>query len=338
MESSVRSSIQSSIGHQSGIIGRAEKEMIGPMERFLMEYRDEAKDLQAKSEYAADFARIHQRLAEEDLPQHKERFRDFLNANLTQNIAGLDAMLAEEVKAHRKRMEQVNTALRHLEYSGQTYVEVAVNDTRERTVAEFKADLRSILGAGMQPDEHARLELFTMIRKLVERFRKEPEWTRQVTDSRGWLGFGINERRRSDGASVDFLDSSQGKSGGQKAKLAFTLLAASLLAQYGLADDAGRADSFRLVVIDEIFARTDEPNSRRALQLFRDFGFQLILAAPWEAKVRIAESFVDSWHLTLNPAGDASTVQRASRAAYDAARDHALKLKPQPVSADGGQG
>jgi uncharacterized protein YPO0396 len=142
---------------------------------------------------------------------------------------------------------------------------------------------------------------------------------KMVADSRNWLDFGIRECRRSDGSEMDYFDSSQGKSGGQKAKLAFTILAASLCAQYGLAEDSGNVDGFRLVVIDEIFARTDEGNSRRALDLFRSMGFQLILAAPWEAKVRIAESYVSNYHLAVNPEHNASTIRRASREAYEEA-------------------
>ena len=145
----------------------------------------------------------------------------------------------------------------------------------------------------------------------------------RVADSRLWLECSVNERHKSDGAVVNSMDSSTGKSGGQKAKMAFTILAASLLAQYGLADDPDRADSLRLVVVDEVFARTDAQNSHRALELFQRLGFQLLLAAPWKAEARIAERYVESFHLTVNPNGDSSRVRRATRAQYETARQQA---------------
>lgn len=304
-------------------INEAGQQMIGPMKEFLIAYRDEAADLAAEPAYAPDFVRLHEQLVREDLPRHEERFRDFLNTNLTENIGGLEDKLTTEVKAHRARIELVNTALGGLEYSPGIFVELDRRDTRDAAIRDFKARLRDCLSAGLHPDEHQRLDLYVKIREIVTRFGKEPDWTARVTDSRLWLDFGVRERRRSDGAEVNYVDSSTGKSGGQKAKLAFTILSASLLAQYGLADDPHRADSLRLVVVDEVFARTDEPNSRRALELFRRMGFQLLLAAPWKAEARIAESYVESFHLTVNPNGDASRVKRANREEYEGQRPSA---------------
>lgn len=301
-------------------VNEAEKVMIGPMKEFLIAYPDEAADLAAEPVYASDFVAVHGRLVREGLPGHEERFRDFLNTNLTENIGGLEDKLSSEVKAHRARIDQVNTALAGLEYSPGTLVELDRRDTRDAAIRDFKARLRDCLSAGLHPDESQRLELYKKIREIVTRFGKEPDWTAHVADSRLWLDFGVRERRRADGVEINYMDSSAGKSGGQKAKLAFTILSASLLAQYGLADDPHRADSLRLVVVDEVFARTDEPNSRRAMELFKRMGFQLLLAAPWKAEARIAESYVDSFHLTLNPNDNASRIQRASRTQYESLR------------------
>ena len=301
-------------------INEAEKRMIAPMQRFLNDYPNEAKDIGPSPTYAPEFVNLHDQLVREDLPRHKERFRDFLNTNLTESIGGLEAMLDAEVKGHRERIGQVNSALRHLDYGQGTFVEIVNRDTRDVGVRDFKARLRDCLGAGLNPDETQRLELYKKIRGIVTRFAQEPEWMSRVADSRLWLEFSVNERRQTDSVIINTLDSSTGKSGGQKAKMAFTILAASLLAQYGLADDPDRADSLRLVMVDEVFSRTDAPNSQRALELFHRLGFQLVLAAPWKAEARIAERFVDNFHLTVNPNDDASRIRRATRAQYDAAR------------------
>ena len=306
-------------------INQGREAMGSPMRKFLEKFSEEGRDLDASPDYAADFTRIYERLVREDLPSHEERFREFLNQNLVQHVGGLDAALAEEVKGHHQRLGQVNAALARLEYSHDTHVEIHHPDTRDVAIRTFRGQLRDILGIGMHLEsEPERLLLFEKMRLLVSRFRDDPEWTRRVADSRHWIDFGIRERRRTDGVQVDYFDSSQGKSGGQKAKLAFTVLAASLHAQYGLAEDEERTDTFRLVIIDEIFARTDEPNSRRALTLFQNLGFQLLLAAPWEAKVRIAEPFVDSYHLAVNPEHSASRVLKATREAYEDARERRL--------------
>ena len=284
----VNSSLRGRSSNLTAKINEAEKVMIGPMKEFLLAYPDEAADLAAEPKYAEDFVALHEQLVREGLPGHEERFRDFLNTNLTENIGGLEDKLNSEVKAHRERIGQVNSALARLEFSPGTFVELDRRDTRDAAIRDFKARLRDCLSAGLHPDESQRLDLYKKIREIVTRFGKEPDWTARVTDSRLWLDVNVSERRRSDGVQINYYDSSSGKSGGQKTKLAFSILSASLLAQYGLADDPQRADSLRLVVVDEVFSRTDEPNSRRAMDLFQRMGFQLLIAAPWKAEARMS--------------------------------------------------
>lgn len=311
---------------QARIISSGREAMGSPMQKFLEKYGEEGKDLAAKPEYSGDFTRLYQRLVNEALPDHEERFREFLNENLIQYVGGLDAALSQEVKAHHQRITLVNAALARLEYAHGTHVQVHDPVTRDPLIRDFKGQLRDILGTGMNLEgEQERLALFEKMQKLIARFRTDLDWMKKVADSRNWIDFGIRELRTSDQQQVNYYDSSLGKSGGQKAKLAFNVLAAALHAQYGLAEDDTRADTFRLVIIDEIFARTDEPNSKRALELFKNMGFQLLLAAPWEAKVRIAENFVDSYHLALNPNLNASSVLKADRARYEAVREQSLK-------------
>ena len=74
-------------------------------------------------------------------------------------------------------------------------------------------------------------------------------------------------------------------------------------------------------ILNMDFARTDEANSLRALRLFQKLGLQLIVVNPFDAKGRIVEDFVDSFHLAVNPEGNNSKLRRASRAEYDAAVD-----------------
>lgn len=134
----------------------------------------------------------------------------------------------------------------------------------------------------------------------------------------------MREHADSDSRELNYYSASSGKSGGQKTKLAFTILASAISAQYGLIDNDTGGPTFRFVVIDEAFARTDEPNSERALRLFQSLGLQLLIVSPFDAKSRIVEDYVDTFHLALNPDLNNSRIRVASRADYDAARDEAV--------------
>jgi uncharacterized protein YPO0396 len=58
--------------------------------------------------------------------------------------------------------------------------------------------------------------------------------TRKVTDVRNWFVFSASERWREDDQEHEHYSDAGGKSGGQKEKLAYTVLAASLAYQFGL--------------------------------------------------------------------------------------------------------
>ena len=85
---------------------------------------------------------------------------------------------------------------------------------------------------------------------------------------RNWFTFSACERWREDDNEHEHYSDSGGKSGGQKEKLAYTILAASLAYQFGLEWGAVRSRSFRFVVIDEAFGRGSDESAHYGLRLF----------------------------------------------------------------------
>ena len=82
---------------------------------------------------------------------------------------------------------------------------------------------------------------------------------------RYWFVFAASERWREDHSEHEHYSDSGGKSGGQKEKLAYTILAASLAYQFGLEWGAVRSRSFRFVVIDEAFGRGSDESAQYGL-------------------------------------------------------------------------
>ena len=305
---------------QSDAIQGAVAEMLPAMSNFLRDYPEFSNDLRAEAGFAADFAALRERIEHQELDGHKKRFEEFLGTNLVGDMAMFNAKLLEHEKAIRDRIAAVNTALRKIAYSDTTHVQIVAAATRSDVVRQFRAEVKDCLSGGINPSAEDRLRIFGRIRDLIAKFEKDDVWTRHVTDARNWLEFGVRELADADGREVDYLAGSAGKSGGQKAKLAFTILASAIAAQYGLLDAERESDTFRLVVIDEAFARTDEANSRRALDLFKSLGLQLVVVSPFDAKSRIVEDYVDSFHVAANSDGNNSKLRRASRAEYDEVR------------------
>ena len=115
-----------------------------------------------------------------------------------------------------------------------------------------------------------------------------------VTDVRNWFTFAVPERiRKADGSrgeEYEHYTDSSGKSGGQKEKLAYTILAASFVYSFGIAGSR-RLPTFRFTVIDEAFLKSSDESARFGLSLFRRMGLQLLVVTPL-AKIPTIESFI----------------------------------------------
>jgi uncharacterized protein YPO0396 len=137
---------------------------------------------------------------------------------------------------------------------------------------------------------------------------------------RNWFYFAASERWREDGSEHEHYSDSGGKSGGQKEKLAYTILAASLAYQFGLEWGATRSRGFRFVLIDEAFGRGSDESARYGLELFRQLDLQLLIVTPLQ-KIHIIEPHVYSVGFVHNEGGSASKLRNLSIEAYRAERE-----------------
>jgi uncharacterized protein YPO0396 len=319
-------------------VNEAVEKMVAGMSEFLGQFPDFRQTLEVGRAYADSFASVLHRIEEEDLPRHRERFEHYLNENLVGDLLMLNRRLEEHQEGIEGRIEEINEALRGIDYADDTYVQLRLVSRPGHEVAEFRRSLRDCFEHGIAPAPDERLRIFERVRLLLEQFQRDPEATQRVTDVRTWFAAGVRELRRSDDVEVNYYAATTGKSGGQKAKLAFTILASALSAQYGLSTAAQDAPNFRLVVIDEAFSRTDESNSTRAMQLFSQLGFQLLIVGPFDAKAKLAVPFVRTIHLASNPSGNSSRLIALTREQVEAGpeanglQSEALQSPPSPTS------
>jgi uncharacterized protein YPO0396 len=160
------------------------------------------------------------------------------------------------------------------------------------------------------------------VRHIIERFRgregqseQDRRWTGKVTDVRNWFVFAASERWRDDDIEFEHYSDSGGKSGGQKEKLAYTILAASLAYQFGLEWGAVRSRTFRFVVIDEAFGRGSDESAQYGLKLFSQLNLQLLIVTPLQ-KIHIIEPFVSSVGFVQNDEGRASKLRNLTIEEY----------------------
>jgi uncharacterized protein YPO0396 len=275
---------------------RASVNAVGLMQKFSSAYPGDAVDMDATLESAADFRRVHQRLVEDDLPRFEAEFKKQLSENTMREVAGFNQHLHVSSKRINDHVERINKSLAGIRYTPTTYIRLEATTSADVDIRDFKRDLRECIDGALSGDGDAYItDRFPKVQAIVERFRgrearaeEDKRWTARVTDVRNWYTFAIVERDRDTDASVAHYSDSDGKSGGEKEKLAYTVLAAALSYQFGLVAGDPRSRTFRFVAIDEAFARGSDASTRFALELFDKMGLQLLIVTPLQKKEVIA--------------------------------------------------
>ena len=309
----------------SSAIDATQREMNGyttgiqqQMGEFLRRWPALRDEMDADIRAIGDFRSLHERVQRDDLPRFEGEFRHQLNTNAVRELVGFHAWLRKNADEIRQRIETINEALRAIDYNPGRIIVLNAEPTVNQEVRQFRADLREATTDVLSSDSGDAEQQFERIRALIERFKgreghaeSDRLWTRRVTDVRTWFTFAASEQDRGSGEEFEHYTDSDGKSGGQKEKLAYTILAASLAYQFKLQWGAAASRDFRFVVIDEAFGRGSDASTRYALELFAKLGLQLLIVTPLQ-KVHVIEPYVSAIGFVDNPTGASSRVRTLS--------------------------
>ena len=313
---------------------RLAEEIVARMTEYRNAWPLETKEVDSNVAAGPEYALMLERLQADGLPGFEERFKKLLNENAIREVVGFHAQLEKESRIIRERISQINESLFQIDYNKNRYIRLEAQTCADADIREFRSELRSCAeGAftGTDEDLHYSEERFLHVKKLIDRFKGreglaelDRRWTERVTDVRNWFEFAASERRREDDSEFDIYKDSDGKSGGQKEKLAYTVLAASLAYQFGLEWGQVRSRSFRFVVIDEAFGRGSDESTRYGLQLFAKLNLQLLIVTPMQ-KVGIIENFVGRVGFVHNKDGRNSVLRNLDIEQYQEEKQEFLQ-------------
>jgi len=263
---------------------------------FINRWRADADGLDARLAAAPDFFRKLVRLESDGLPAHEQRFFDLLQNQSHQNLAALSSYLNDARKAILARMELVNDSLRQVPFNSsehqRTYLHIQPKDRQLPEVQQFKQDITAALKHAWIDDREFAEARFMDLRRLVNRLASQESehrrWREAVLDVRQHVEF-IGREFDEEGQEVQVHQSGAGLSGGQRQKLATTVLAAALRYQLG-GNDTG-IPRYAPVVLDEAFDKADNEFTALAMNIFANFGFQMIVATPLKS-VMTLEPFI----------------------------------------------
>lgn len=328
-EQKSRGWIQNKIDSEEDKLKRLSAKIIEAMAKYNKDYPLETQEVDANIDSAHEYTRMLESLRGDDLPRFQAQFKQLLNENTIREIASFQSQLNKEREDINERIERINESLTKIDYSPDTYIRLEARPTLDADIRDFQQQLRACTEntlTGTDDEQYSEAK-FLQVKQILDRFRGregqtelDRRWTARVTDVRNWYLFAASERRREDNSEYEHYSDSAGKSGGQKEKLAYTILAASLAYQFGIDPYSARAREFRFVVIDEAFGRGSDDSATFGLKLFTSLKLQLLVVTPLQ-KTNIIEPFVNSVGFVQNDGGNSSKVRNLTIEEYREGRN-----------------
>lgn len=289
----------------------------------MKEYKDKfpsdslelSDDIEARGEYLYKLEKI----INEGLPAHEATLKTMLNKNTIDDIVAFDNKLDIHEKEIRTKIKNINEHLREIEFNKGTYIELIADRNRDQEIKIFKEDLKACYSNILDTNDAYTEDRFNDVQKILNRFRsnenKDIDWTNKVTDVRNWFDFNASERYIADNSEKEFYAGSSGKSGGQKEKLAYTIIASALAYQFGLKIGEPKSKSFRFAVIDEAFGKGSDSSAEYGLELFKKLNLQLLIVTPLQ-KIHVIENYISSVNYVSNTEGNNSEIQKLTIEEY----------------------
>lgn len=283
--------------------------IISKMQKFKLEYPEDTVEMVATVDAIPEYRKFYEKIKTEDLPRYEDRFKQLLNEGTIKDIAIFKSQLETNAKQIEKNIKAINESLKTIEYSSGTYIELSSEKIQDVDIKDFQIQLRDCLEGTFGEKNPYSENKFNQVKKILDRFNSgspaDITWTNKVTDVRNWFTFSAIEKYLFDNSEKEFYSDSSGKSGGQKEKLAYTILASALAYQFGPAGDNPKSKSFRFVMIDEAFGRGSDESTRYGLDLFKKLDLQLLIITPLQ-KIHIIENYINCVHLVSNENGNNS--------------------------------
>ena len=327
-EREMRDWLQKAIDADEARAKRLRDKIIDAMRTFSTRYPLETQEMDVAVEAAGEYRTLLGKLTLDDLPSFEARFKELLNENTIREVLTFNSQLNRERETIKERITRINQSLTQIDYNPNRFIVLEAQLATDAEVRDFQTELRdcldgSVNGAHLSGDDNQYSEAkFLQVKAIIERLRgreglTEPDrrWAAKVTDVRNWFVFAASERWREGGSEHEHYSDSGGKSGGQKEKLAYTILAASLAYQFGLVWGETRSRSFRFVVIDEAFGRGSDESAQYGLKLFQQLNLQLLIVTPLQ-KIHIIEPFVSSVGFVHNEEGRDSKLRNLTIEEY----------------------
>lgn len=298
------------INSLTGTIAKYMREILYPKDEYKRKYGDwttQFSDLLEGREYLADWNKCYERLVKDELPKYQEKFKKYLHQNLNADIIRFKNFIDDGNQKIQKAIRILNVNLKEIPYGDtpKTYLQLKISDSKDQKLVEFNRMLKNAIpNAAGYDTEEAEEKAFRRIKDFIDFVKENDRNRKYILDLRNWHSFAASELKYEDDSEFNYHSDSNSLSGGEKAKLTYTILASAIAYQFGINDSTTR--SLRFVIVDEVFSKSDSINAQYAMQLFKQLDLQVMIVTPLD-KLNIAEEYISSVH-QVQKTGDSSRV------------------------------
>ena len=278
----LREEFENTLRRQNSVISGADNKITETLTTYLQKWPSEQSDMIASPEYVGEGLNRLALLKGDRLAEFKAKFLNLINQMSTQNLGRISSALRNAMRRIQERVEPINESLSRSDFNTGTHLRIDVRDSRGQPVIDFQRDLDTAISDGLGvADEDLAMKRYRAISQIVARLSSQDSadqrWRSLVLDTRRHVRFIGVELDEHDEAVNTYVDSSS-LSGGQAQKLVFFCLAAAL--RFQLAEPGAQYPTYATVILDEAFDRADPAFTRQTMDVFRQFGFHMVLATP----------------------------------------------------------
>lgn len=290
------------------------KDFINPPLSIIQDisWRGEFPSLVADPAYYSDFKNLYIELKDNDLSQYTDDFNNYLEQSLSNVIGTLAEALNSWDKEIINAIRILNRNLQIIPFNKEkkTHLRLEAKNLNDKDYIVFSRMLRTAIPDRIKlrnSNEDEKKSIYNEIKAFLDKYNNDTNLRRKVLDLRNKYRFIVYEDTAME--NVRIYSDTASLSGGEKAKLTFTILASALSYQYGLdREDEKTKGPFRFVILDEAFSKSDNLNSEYALFLFKELDLQLMVVTPRNG-INLVEGYVSSLHLIEKKAnGNTSTI------------------------------
>ncbi|MFC0179257.1 ATP-binding protein [Thorsellia kenyensis] len=232
----------------------------------------------------SDYLDHYEQLKSEGLPNLVEQFKERLNKHATQSLARVKTKLESEREEILERIDIINEVLQKTEFKQGSYLRLGTKREKYPHVIEFDKKIRLVLSQVTSDDHDKRYQMLKHVIEILDKASQNSTAhtleSLRLLDPRHQMSFYAEEVDKETQQIRDVLESSSGKSGGEKESFAGTIVAASLA--YVLTPSNYDRPVYSTVFLDEAFSNTAETVSRRVLRVFKALNIHVNLITPFK--------------------------------------------------------